>query len=109
MCDHQLMLLVPLAVQKTLETHWGKHHKAYVTNLNKQIEGTDLDSKDIVGIVNASWNGGKPTPAFNNAAQTWSTSRDPLASTEFPFKHFRATKYDILLCAVQTTRSSFWE
>lgn len=59
-------------LQKTMETHWGKHHKAYVTNLNKQIEGTDLDSKDIVSIVNATWNGGKPTPAFNNAAQTWS-------------------------------------
>jgi superoxide dismutase, Fe-Mn family len=67
-------------VQQTLEYHWGKHHRAYVDNLNKQIEGTDLASKSIVDIVKASWNGGKPTPAFNNAAQTWSALQHLLAA-----------------------------
>jgi hypothetical protein len=33
--------------QETLEIHHGKHHAAYVTNLNKQIEGKDLDSKSL--------------------------------------------------------------
>jgi superoxide dismutase len=60
-------------LQKTLEYHWGKHHRAYVDNLNKQIAGTELDSKsNVADIVRACWNGGKPTSAFNNAAQTWS-------------------------------------
>jgi hypothetical protein len=73
-CTSSLNLRLNFAycVQKTLETHWGKHHRAYVTNLNNQIKGTELDSKDIVSIVNSTWNDGKPTPAFNNAAQTWS-------------------------------------
>ena len=54
-----------------MELHWGKHHRAYVTNLNGQIKGTDLESKSLEEIVKATWGGGKPTPAFNNAAQVW--------------------------------------
>ena len=54
-----------------MELHWGKHHRAYVTNLNGQIKGTDLENKSIEEIVSATWAGGKPTPAFNNAAQVW--------------------------------------
>ena len=34
-------------LQETLDIHHGKHHQAYVTNLNKQIEGKDLDSKSL--------------------------------------------------------------
>lgn len=37
--------------------------------MNKQIAGTDLEGKSLEEIVMASWNGGKPTPVFNNAAQ----------------------------------------
>lgn len=37
--------------------------------MNKQIAGTDLEGKSLEEIVLASWNGGKPTPVFNNAAQ----------------------------------------
>jgi superoxide dismutase len=35
------------ASQETMEIHHGKHHAAYVTNLNKQIEGKELDSKSL--------------------------------------------------------------
>jgi len=49
--------------------HYGKHHAAYVNNLNGQIKDTDMDSMDVVGIMNKSWNNGSPTPTFNNAAQ----------------------------------------
>ena len=59
-------------MQQTLEYHWGKHHRAYVDNLNKQISGGELDSKNIEEIVKACWNDGKPNASFNNAAQTWS-------------------------------------
>jgi len=35
----------------TMEIHHGKHHQAYITNLNKAIEGTPLESKSIEEIV----------------------------------------------------------
>lgn len=54
----------------TLEFHWGKHHRAYVDNLNKQIVGTELgDGKSLEDVVIASYNKGDLLPAFNNAGQ----------------------------------------
>jgi len=68
---YALDALEPHMSKSTLEFHWGKHHRAYVDNLNKQIANTDLASKTLEEIVVASWSGGNPTPAFNNAAQIW--------------------------------------
>ena len=61
-----------LRLQDTLSYHYGKHHRTYVDNLNKQIGGTELEAKKIEDIIQHTWNGGKQTPEFNNAAQTWS-------------------------------------
>jgi superoxide dismutase len=47
----------------------GKHHRAYVDNMNKAIAGSDLEAKSLEEVVVASWNNGSPTPVFNNAAQ----------------------------------------
>jgi hypothetical protein len=58
--------------QELMDLHWGKHHRAYVDNLNKQIASTDLDCKSVVEIVRATWKNGSPTKEFNNAAQIWS-------------------------------------
>jgi Fe-Mn family superoxide dismutase len=58
--------LAPYLSQETLEFHHGKHHNAYVTNLNGLIEGTDLASKSLEEII-MSADGG----VFNNAAQVW--------------------------------------
>ncbi len=66
---YALDALEPHMSKQTLEFHWGKHHRAYVDNLNKQIAGKDWDNKTLEQIVLASWNGGSPTPEFNNAAQ----------------------------------------
>lgn len=55
--------------QETLEYHWGKHHRAYVENLNKQIAGTELNGMSLEEIVIVSYNNGDMLPAFNNAAQ----------------------------------------
>lgn len=55
--------------RETLEFHWGKHHRAYVENLNKQIVGTELDGMPLEDIVIVSYNNGDVLPAFNNAAQ----------------------------------------
>lgn len=58
--------LAPHISEETIDYHYGKHHNAYVTNLNKLIDGTDLASKSLEEIVKASEGG-----VFNNAAQVW--------------------------------------
>ena len=52
--------------QETLELHHGKHHNAYVTNLNKLIEGKPEASLSLEEIIKSSEGG-----VFNNAAQIW--------------------------------------
>ena len=63
--------LEPVISANTIGFHYGKHHKAYVDNLNKLIAGTeyaDLPREKIIAGT-----AGKPdkTAIFNNAAQTW--------------------------------------
>lgn len=55
--------------KETLEYHWGKHHRAYVDNLNKQIAGTELDEMSLEDVLLTTYNKGDFLPAFNNAAQ----------------------------------------
>lgn len=43
--------LEPTIDATTMQIHHGKHHNAYVTNLNKAIEGTEWENKDIVDIL----------------------------------------------------------
>ena len=43
--------LEPHIDTRTMEIHHGKHHNAYVTNLNKAIEGTPLDGKTIEEVL----------------------------------------------------------
>ncbi|NLI83159.1 MAG: superoxide dismutase [Deltaproteobacteria bacterium] len=66
--------LEPHISARTLEFHHGKHHKAYVDNANKLIEGTDLAAADLDTIIKKSV--GDPTKVglFNNAAQVWNHS-----------------------------------
>jgi Fe-Mn family superoxide dismutase len=59
--------LAPYLSAETFEYHHGKHHKAYVDNLNKLIEGTAEESKSLEQIVMDA----EPGPKFNNAAQIW--------------------------------------
>lgn len=63
--------LEPHMSRETFEYHWGKHHRAYVDNLNKQIVGTELDTKTLEEIILATYNNGDLLPPFNNAAQVW--------------------------------------
>ncbi len=66
--------LAPHISQETISFHYGKHHKAYVDNTNKMIEGTDLASAALEEIVRAA--AGKPDKKglFNNSAQVWNHS-----------------------------------
>ncbi len=61
--------LRPFLSQETIEYHYGKHHKAYVNNLNGLIQGTPLEQMDLETIIRSS--SGK---IFNNAAQVWNHS-----------------------------------
>ncbi|MCW5833852.1 MAG: superoxide dismutase [Labilithrix sp.] len=58
--------LAPHISAETLEYHHGKHHAAYVTNLNKLIEGKPEANKSLEEIILSSDGG-----VFNNAAQVW--------------------------------------
>ena len=58
--------LQPLISKETLEFHYGKHHQAYVTNLNNLIKGTEFENSSLEDIVAKSSGG-----VFNNAAQIW--------------------------------------
>ncbi|MCB1159588.1 MAG: superoxide dismutase [Fe] [Leptospiraceae bacterium] len=58
--------LAPHISKETLEFHYGKHHQAYVTNLNKLIPGTEFENLSLEDIVKKSSGG-----IFNNAAQVW--------------------------------------
>jgi Fe-Mn family superoxide dismutase len=59
--------LAPHISAETLEYHHGKHHKAYVDNLNKLIEGKPEANKSLEEIIMSAPEGG----VFNNAAQVW--------------------------------------
>ena len=63
--------LAPHMSAETFDYHHGKHHQAYVTNLNKAVEGTDNEGKSLEDIIAAAEiNSG----LFNNAAQHWNHS-----------------------------------
>ena len=59
--------LEPVYSRKTISFHYGKHHKAYVDQLNKLTEGTELANKSLEDVIK----GASPGPVFNNAAQVW--------------------------------------
>ena len=58
--------LAPRISEETIDYHYGKHHQAYVTNLNKMIEGTAHADQSLEEIIRSSEGG-----VFNNAAQIW--------------------------------------
>ena len=66
--------LEPHISRSTLEFHNGKHHNAYVTNLNKAIEGTELDGKSLEDVITAVAGDASKAGVFNNAAQVWNHS-----------------------------------
>jgi Fe-Mn family superoxide dismutase len=66
--------LEPHISRQTLEFHHGKHHAAYVANLNKLIEGTDLDTKSLEDVITTVAGDTAKAGVFNNAAQIWNHS-----------------------------------
>jgi Fe-Mn family superoxide dismutase len=58
--------LKPTMSPETFEYHYGKHHKAYVDNLNKLVPGTEFEKMSLEQIIMKATG-----PIFNNAAQVW--------------------------------------
>ena len=63
--------LAPHISENTINYHYGKHHQAYVTNLNNLISGTDLADKSLEEIIKISANDKTKAGIFNNSAQVW--------------------------------------
>ena len=61
--------LEPYISKKTLEFHYGKHHQAYVNNLNKLVPGTAFEDASLEIIIKEATGG-----IFNNGAQVWNHS-----------------------------------
>jgi len=58
--------LAPAISAETLDYHYGKHHNAYVTNLNNLVPGTEFENSSLEEIIMKASGG-----VFNNAAQVW--------------------------------------
>jgi Fe-Mn family superoxide dismutase len=63
---YEVNALEPVISRETLEYHYGKHHRTYVTNLNNMIPGTDFEGMSLEDIIMKASGG-----VFNNAAQVW--------------------------------------
>jgi Fe-Mn family superoxide dismutase len=68
---YSLDALEPHISRSTLEFHHGKHHAAYVTNLNNLVAGTDLEAKSLEDTILAVAGDASKAGVFNNAAQVW--------------------------------------
>lgn len=58
--------LEPVISEKTISFHYGKHHQAYVNNVNNLIEGTEFENASLEEIIQKADGG-----IFNNGAQVW--------------------------------------
>jgi Fe-Mn family superoxide dismutase len=58
--------LAPSLSRETIEFHYGKHHQAYINNLNGLIPGTEFENADLETMIHKA-----EGALFNNAAQIW--------------------------------------
>ena len=63
--------LSPTISAETIDYHYGKHHKAYVDNLNKFAAGTKYETMSLEEVVKASQGQSSEKKIFNNSAQVW--------------------------------------
>jgi Fe-Mn family superoxide dismutase len=63
--------LEPVISANTLSFHYGKHHKAYIDNLNRLLAGTEFAELSLEKVVIATAGQADKAAIFNNAAQAW--------------------------------------
>jgi superoxide dismutase, Fe-Mn family len=64
--NYELDKLSPVISKQTLEFHYGKHHLAYVNNLNNLVTGTKFENASLEAIIREA-----DGTIFNNGAQIW--------------------------------------
>ncbi len=63
--------LEPYMSARTFEFHYGKHHAAYVTNLNNLTKDSALADMSLEEVIKATFGDSSKVGIFNNAAQVW--------------------------------------
>jgi Fe-Mn family superoxide dismutase len=63
--------LAPTISGKTMNFHYGKHHRAYVDKLNELVTGTAFAEMTLEEIVRATFENPSKREIFNNAGQAW--------------------------------------
>ena len=66
--------LEPVISERTMNFHYGKHHKSYVDKLNKALENSgagDFKGNSLEEIIFKTYNDTHSKNIFNNAAQVW--------------------------------------
>src|SRR5262250_2848580 len=63
--------LEPHISERTMDFHHGRHHQAYVTNLNNLTKGSPAESQSLEELIKGSYKYTSKTGVFNNAAQVW--------------------------------------
>jgi Fe-Mn family superoxide dismutase len=63
--------LEPVISANTLGFHYGKHHKAYIDNLNKLVAGTEYAGLPLEKIITETAGKADKAAIFNNASQAW--------------------------------------
>ncbi len=63
--------LEPYISENTLNYHHGKHHQAYINNVNNLIKDTELEAKTLEEIIKATAGDAGKIGIFNNAGQVW--------------------------------------
>jgi Iron/manganese superoxide dismutases, alpha-hairpin domain len=113
--------LAPVISGPTMGFHYGKHHRAYVDNLNKAIDGTDLVGRSLEKIVKTTAADPARASVFNNAAQGWNhtfywnsmlptgTACGPTAAERRPAGSARKSNHKTLIypfCAIMLDMST---
>ena len=63
--------LDPVISANTLSFHYGKHHKAYVDNLNNLAKGTEYENAPLEKVIRDTYGKQDKIGLFNNSAQVW--------------------------------------
>jgi Fe-Mn family superoxide dismutase len=63
--------LEPHISANTFDFHHGRHHQAYVNNLNNLIKGSPIEREPLEEIIKSTYKDASKTGLFNNAAQVW--------------------------------------
>jgi superoxide dismutase, Fe-Mn family len=63
--------LAPVISSQTIGFHYGKHHKAYLDNLNKMVADSPMADMTLEQVIKATAGAADKAGIFNNAAQVW--------------------------------------